>query len=203
MKWLVTCFEPFDRALTNSSQIIWKTIQSRDWRGEVEFLGPLPVIFDQSWLNLERELMRPGTGYDGVLALGQAEGRSKISLECVGLNYIDARIPDNSGALPPMGEIQPGAEIALWTDIPWAELEENELWSRSYSAGTYVCNYLLFRILQWSHTHGRRGGFIHIPLVESQTEAQFDGLFKLNDVRVADALTQILRFLCKLQPRSP
>ena len=37
---------------------------------------------------------------DIVLCVGQAGGRCKITPEFVGINYIDARIPDNEGNQP-------------------------------------------------------------------------------------------------------
>ncbi len=196
MRWLVTCFEPFDKAASNSSEIVWRELRAKDWRGQVDFYGPLKVTFKDCWTSLEVELK--DREYDGVLALGQAESRAKISLECVGLNWIDARIPDNAGEKPPLRPITEGSE-ALWSGIPWADLGENELWQRSYSAGTYVCNYLMFQILTWARHNGKMGGFVHVPLMESQVEAQFDRLPKMNDRQAVEALSQILKHLCQLQ----
>ncbi len=193
MKWLVTCFEPFDHAHSNSSEMVWQELKKRDWGGECVFLGPLPVTFGDSWTVLKEFLK--DADVDGVLALGQAESRAKISLECVGLNWIDARIPDNAGVRPTMAAITPAGPAALRSAIPWAELGENEFWQRSYSAGTYVCNFLLFRILEWAEAQGKLGGFVHIPLLQSQTEAQFIGLPRMRDSDAANAVARILDFL--------
>lgn len=193
MKWLLTCFEPFDQARTNSSEIVWRRLQATDWADEVLFLGPLPVTFQESWVRLEAELAR--NPVDGVLALGQAEGRARVSLETVALNWIDARIPDNAGLQPKMAPIDSSRPLAIWSNIPWAELGENERWQRSYSAGTYVCNYLLFQIMKWAEAEGRKGGFVHIPVLESQMETQFDSVPKIPDAHAAESLRLILNHL--------
>lgn len=198
MKWLITCFEPFDRARSNSSQIVWNELRRREAPEKFKFYGPLKVTFKDSWAELEDVLKRESV--DGVLALGQAESRSKISLECVGLNWIDARIPDNAGEKPAVQAILEGPN-ALWSNIPWLELGENEDWQRSYSAGTYVCNFLLFQISAWALKNKKFGGFVHLPLVESQREAQFDGQPKMNDERAIQAMSRILNQLCQLQPK--
>lgn len=197
MKWLVTCFEPFDRAKSNSSEIVWRELKKRDWGGECEFAGPLPVTFQDSWAALQRLL--EGRDVGGVLALGQAESRAQISLECVGLNWIDARIPDNSGMRPEMGPIRAPGPAALRCQIPWSEVGENEIWRRSYTAGTYVCNFLLYRILEWAEAQKKLGGFVHIPLLESQSEAQFTGMPRMADAVAADGMARILEFLRRMR----
>lgn len=184
MKWLVTCFEPFAGAQTNSSQIACEELRKSEWSGRVQFYGPLKVTFKDSWTELERILKRDNV--DGVLALGQSEGRTKISLECVGLNWIDARIPDNAGDKPSLKPILEGPN-ALFSNIPWARLGENEDWQRSYSAGTYVCNFLMFQILVWAKQNQKLGGFVHIPA-------------EMQSARAVQALSKILGHLCQLQP---
>lgn len=190
MKWLVTCFEPFAQGTSNSSEIIWRKLREKNWGGQVLFFGPLPVTFRDSWRVLQVELER--LDVDGVLALGQAEGRARISLECVALNWIDARIADNSGFKPEMAPIDSNFPLALWSNLNWTELGEGERWQRSYSAGTYVCNYLLMQILIWAEAREKKGGFIHIPVLESQTDEQFKDVPKIADVEAEESLRLIL-----------
>src|SRR5260370_421625 len=90
MKWLVSAFEPFGNARTNSSQIIVERLARENWGGKIRFEPNVPVRFADAWEVLRREVEQDPS-IDGVLAFGQAEGRKKISLERVALNWIDAR----------------------------------------------------------------------------------------------------------------
>lgn len=193
MKWVVSCFEPFDKAQSNSSQVVWNHLKQLSWNGKVEFVGPLPVTFGSAWRKLESAVR----DCDGVLALGQAEMRAQVSLECIALNWIDARIPDNEGAQPRLCPVRPGPEV-LWSQIPWEKLGENEMWSRSYSAGTFVCNALMYEIVNWAKTNSKMGGFVHIPVVESQTDAQFQGMKKMSDAQALRACESVVNFLTGL-----
>ena len=58
----------------------------------------IPVVFGRASAAVDAaiEANRP----DIVLCVGQAGGRCKITPEFVGINYIDARIPDNEGNQP-------------------------------------------------------------------------------------------------------
>jgi pyroglutamyl-peptidase len=194
MKWLVSCFEPFDNATSNSSEILWRRLQKFSWGESVRFAGPLPVTFAGSWPGLRREI----EDVDGVLALGQAEGRKKISLECLALNWVDARIADNAGEQPRLKKVGEGPDV-LWSQIPWAQLGENELFERSYTAGTFVCNSLMYDVVKWAQENRKLGGFVHIPLLESQSEVQFEKMAKMNDHKAVEGLEAILRFLAGLK----
>lgn len=186
MKWLVTCFDPFAKAETNSSEIVWRELRQREWGDQVEFAGPLPVTFAGCWPELKKILS--DRTFDGVLALGQAETRNKISLECIALNWIDAGIADNAGEQPRLQPVRAEGAQVLWSPVPWADLGENELWSRSYSAGTFVCNALMYHLLYWAHGNNKLGGFVHVPL--------------RTDPDIVQAMDQILRYLCQLPPNA-
>src|SRR4051794_3014138 len=120
MKWLVSAFEPFGGAQSNSSLIALNQLKQREWNGKAEFFAPIPVTFADAWSVLHKEIAaRPGV--EGILSLGQVETRGRLRLERVGLNWIDARIADNSGRKPSQAAIQPGPEL-LWSPIPWDRL---------------------------------------------------------------------------------
>src|SRR5579872_2573735 len=97
MKWLVTGFAPFAGASSNSSQIMVQRLRKMDWDGRVIFHEPVPVTFAGAWADVQKRL---SPELRGVLCLGQSEGRTKISLECVALNWIDAGLSDNEGSQP-------------------------------------------------------------------------------------------------------
>lgn len=158
MKWLVSAFEPFGGGSTNSSQIVVNALAARDWGGRVEFYPNVPVEFGRGWLELEKR----AHGFDGVLAFGQAETRARVGYERVALNMIDARIADNAGVTPPLGPIVAGPDTR-WCPIPWENLPLSPLSERSYSAGTFVCNELMYHLLGWAEAHGKLAGFVHLP----------------------------------------
>jgi pyroglutamyl-peptidase len=195
MKWLVTAFEPFAGAQSNSSLIVLEKLKDQNEFPEIEFLAPLPVRFSDGWKALSEHLER--NEYAGVLALGQAEGQAHVRLERVALNWIDARVADNAGVTPPIGKIKNGADV-FWSEIPWDQFSTSALCRKSYSAGTFVCNELMYHLLEWSKKKGVLAGFVHVPLVESQTDAVFAGQMRVSDQDVVDEVTRILHFVSEL-----
>jgi pyroglutamyl-peptidase len=164
---LITAFEPFDGAKTNSSLIMLEKLAEKDWGGRVAFLGPIPVSFAEAWPVIEHVLNRYPE-IQGVLCMGQAEGTTQISLERMALNMMHASIPDNDGAQP-KGPVIKGAPQILKATFPWHALEESPDWECSYNAGRYVCNATMFNAINWAHEEGKHAGFIHLPLLKSQT----------------------------------
>jgi len=195
MKWLITAFEPFGGASSNSSLIAHEELKRRAELSDFDFISPLPVEFGRAWRTLKNHL-ESNPPYKGVLALGQAEGQAHIKLECLALNRVDARIADNAGCKPPIGKIKDGPDVH-WCGIPW-ETYDGPSARRSYSAGTFVCNELMFHLLEWSKERGVRAGFVHIPLLESQTDEAFIGQARVADRTVHDELIRLLQFVRRL-----
>jgi pyroglutamyl-peptidase len=114
-----------------------------------------------------------------VVCVGQAGGRSAISLERVAINLVDARIADNDGAQPIDMPIVPGGPAAYFSTLPIkamrAELEAAGIPAEiSQTAGTFVCNqvfYALMRALARTPAPRPRGGFVHIPFLPEQADA--------------------------------
>ncbi len=193
MKWLISSFAPFNNAATNSSLIVMNALSEMNWQGSVKFYGPLPVLFNQSWQHLEEQI---SPDIDGVLVLGQAESRQKIALECVALNWIDTNLSDNSGYRPERGQIIAEAPDVNWTSIPWEKLEPSSLSLRSYSAGTFVCNEVMYHLLRWSRSRQKLAGFVHIPVLHSQSE--FHHVTRLRDQDAISEVARIVKFLLTL-----
>lgn len=110
-----------------------------------------------------------------VLCFGQAGGRSHISVERVAINVDDARIPDNAGLQLIDQPIRPNAPAAYFCTVPVKAMVAGM--SRagvpaavSNSAGTFVCNHLIYGVLNHIAVQGYpiRAGFIHVPFMESQ-----------------------------------
>ncbi|MCU7375382.1 pyroglutamyl-peptidase I [Paucibacter sp. O1-1] len=171
MNILLTGFEPFGGEAINPA---WEIARSLDG----ETLGParivarqLPCVFGQSLRVLDEALaeLRPGL----VLALGQAGGRSDLSLERVAINVDDARIADNAGAQPIDMPVLESGPAAYFSTLPIKAIVHGLRAaglpaSVSQSAGTFVCNHLFYGLQHRLAGSGVRSGFLHIPYLPEQ-----------------------------------
>lgn len=172
MKILVTGFEPFGGETVNPALKIAQGLP-RQIAGAQIVSYEIPCVFGQSIRTLVQamEAEKP----DIVLCLGQAGGRSAICPERVALNLSDARIPDNAGVQPIDQPIAPDGETAYFSNLPVKAMAQAVRQAGvpaqvSNTAGTYVCNHLMYGLLY--HIHKRfpqtRGGFIHVPYLTEQ-----------------------------------
>jgi pyroglutamyl-peptidase len=114
-------------------------------------------------------------GSEVIVALGQASGARAVRLEDRAYNINDFPIPDNAGNCPRCQWIEPGAPLAYQATWPRSRIGEALQRSgvpieHSFSAGTYVCNHLLYGLLHRTARMGSppRVGFIHLPLLPHQ-----------------------------------
>ncbi len=114
---------------------------------------------------------------DAVIMVGQAGGRKSVTPERVAINVSDARIPDNEGNAPVDEPISKDGPAAYFSTLPIKEMvrrmrEKDIPAAVSDSAGTFVCNHLMYGVLD--HISKKKynvpAGFIHIPYVPCQTE---------------------------------
>lgn len=111
-----------------------------------------------------------------VICVGQAGGRKGITPERLGVNLRDAAAPDNEGTICTDEVIDREGPAAYWTKLPVKRMvqamKDNGLSaSVSYSAGTYVCNDVLYSLLNDLSRPERQalwGGFIHVPFALEQ-----------------------------------
>lgn len=165
---LVSAFEPFDIDPENSSQLILESYLATQPKGVIGVV--LPVSFARVWTVLKREIerWRPSA----ILSLGQADGRTQITPELVGLNLCHARIADADGAEPKETAVGVGP-LALKSRVSIGPLVD-ALGARglpvemSLSAGAYVCNALTYQLYQWSEMTKNPALFVHFPLVKGQ-----------------------------------
>jgi len=112
---------------------------------------------------------------DAVIAMGQATGRTDVTPERVAINVSDARIPDNGGNQPKDEPIRADGPAAYFSTLPVREMiaamkEAGVPASLSNTAGTFVCNHLMYGLLDHLARTGRHipAGFIHIPATPAQ-----------------------------------
>jgi pyroglutamyl-peptidase len=171
---LVTGFEPFGADAVNPSQEIAKALDGRVIGGLAVRGLVLPVRHEAARDAVAPALAAPGLR--AVLHLGLAGGRARLALERVGVNVMDYAQPDNAGALLRDAACVPGGPAAYWATLPLrailAELTAAGVPAYcSYTAGTYLCNFVLYTTLH--ALAGRRvpAGFVHLPYLPAMVAA--------------------------------
>lgn len=147
---LITGFEPFDGETVNPS---WEVVQQLDGTmiaGQTVIARQLPCVFGEalSVLYTAIDALQPRL----VIAVGQAGGRVDISLERVAINVDDARIPDNKGQQPIDTPIVAGGPTGWFSTLPIKAIvsalrDRGIPASVSQTAGTFVCNHVMYGLL--------------------------------------------------------
>ena len=172
MKVLVTGFDPFGGEKLNPALEAIKSLPSEIQGVEVRWLE-VPTVFYKSAKILEEEIRiyQP----DIVLCIGQAGGRKGLTPERVAINQDDARIPDNEGNQPIDLPIQLDGPPAYFSSLPIKAMvqaikEEGLPASVSNTAGTFVCNHLMYQVLYLVEKEFPtiKAGFMHIPYMMEQ-----------------------------------
>lgn len=173
MNILVTGFEPFGGETVNPSLEAVKRLERNIAGAEIEVLA-LPVVFGQAAEKLQQRLGEKP--FDAVICVGQAGGHHGIAVERIAVNLMDAPIADNAGYQPEDVPIQEGGPAAYFSNLPVKKMvrriRDGGLPAfLSNSAGTYVCNNIMYGLLHHigQHSPQTQGGFIHVPYIPSQT----------------------------------
>lgn len=173
MTILLTAFEPFGGEGINASLEAMRLVEPP--AGTELLRLTVPTVFGRCTETVLDALcrLRP----DAVVCLGQAAGREAITPERRAVNLRNARIPDNEGFCPVERPVVPGGEAELHSTLPveamCAAILARGIPARiSESAGTFVCNDLMYGLL---HALRRRGiaipaGFIHVPCLPEQAK---------------------------------
>ncbi len=169
-KLLITGFEPFGGEEINPS--FEAVCLLGDVIGEWELTKLcLPVVFTEA----SRTVIAKAEEIcaDAILCIGQAGGRDAVTPEFVGINLMHAAIPDNSGYKPTDEPILKGGAAAYFSTVSARKMVDaiNVLGipsKPSYSAGTYVCNELLYSTLAHFDKSRVKVGFIHVPYMTGQ-----------------------------------
>ena len=176
MRVLITGFEPFgDEAINPAWEAVKRLPDTVSGAEIVKLL--VPTAFGSCGPALERA--RGLHAPDAVLSVGQAGGRCDLSVERVAINVADGRIPDNEGRQPIDEPICADGPAAYFSTLPIKAVVARVRGrgvpaSVSNSAGTYVCNYLMYLALHAvarglpGTRPGTVAGFVHVPYLPSQ-----------------------------------
>ena len=169
---LITAFEPFGGENINPAQEVLALLPDQI-AGAQLIKRIVPTVFHQS-IQVVCEAMRQNQP-DFVLMLGQAGGRSGLTIERIAINIDDADLPDNAGAQPVDQVIEPLGPAAWFVTLPIKKMAEAIRDAGlpahiSNSAGTFVCNHLLYGALHCIAQNSLpiRAGFIHLPYLPQQ-----------------------------------
>ena len=172
MKILVTGFDPFGGEPINPAIESVKRLHDNIEGAEIIKLE-IPTVRKKSLEKIEEAINEHNP--DVILSIGQAGGRFDISIERVGINLDDFRIPDNEGNQTIDEPIFPDGENAYFVKLPVKAMVQNVQKNNipasvSYTAGTFVCNHVLYGVLYLIEKKykGKKSGFIHIPFLPEQ-----------------------------------
>ena len=172
MKILVTGFDPFGGEKVNPALEAVKSLPSEIHGAEVHWVA-IPTVFYKASEVLETAIVRYQP--DAVLCIGQAGGRASLTPERVAINQDDARIPDNQGNQPIYTPIRLDGQAAYFSTLPIKAMvqaikEEGLPATVSNTAGTFVCNHLMYQALYLADKKfpHMRAGFMHIPYMTEQ-----------------------------------
>lgn len=202
MRVLVTYFAPFGTDQENASALAAKLLPEKIGDAQV-VTAELPVAFGAAETALKQAIARVSP--DLVLCTGQAEGTAEMHLERVAVNLRDARMPDNEGNAPDETPVCPDGPAAYFATIPVKRLAEALRKAGipavvSDSAGTYVCNDVMYTLLHTlsQGTEHALGGFVHVPLAPLQAAQRTGSVPSMASSVAASGLRHIIAALASV-----
>lgn len=173
MKILVTGFDPFGEDSINPALEAVQALPEQIVGADIIKLE-IPTAAYDSLDKIEKAIEQ----YDPemILSVGLAGGASELRIERIGININDFRIKDNAGNQYIDEPIFEDGENAYFSNLPIKTMVSairngNIPAVISNSAGTYVCNHVLYgvRYLIEHKYPGKKSGFIHVPYLPCQT----------------------------------
>ena len=171
-KLLITGFDPFGGESINPS---WEAVKLLpETIGEYTvYKLQIPTVFGaaaEKLLETAAEI-KP----DVIISVGQAGGRAAVTPERIGINVRDARITDNAGISPKDEPIVPGGPDGYFSTLPVKAMitainNAGLPGSISNTAGTFVCNDVLYSMLHHYAGTDVCCGFVHVPYLPQQGE---------------------------------
>lgn len=175
MKILVTGFDPFGGEKINPALETIKRLPDTILGAQIIKLE-IPTVVGKSLAKIKEAVEKENP--DVVLSIGQAGGRSEITVERIGINIDDCRIPDNEGNQPIDEPVVKSGPAAYFVTVPIKAIVENIKAhnipaSISNTAGTFICNHVCYGVAHLAAQRTAAGkpmksGFIHIPFLPEQ-----------------------------------
>lgn len=192
MKTVLLCaFDAFGNETINPSWLAVSALEKSSVR--LEKLE-LPTIFRQSAEIAIAKIKEISP--DLIIMTGLAGGSSTIAIERVAINIVDATMEDNAGNCPTDEVIVPNGPTAYFATWPIKSiinrLKENHIPATiSNSAGTFVCNQLMYRVLHEISEQGKTipAGFVHFPYLKKDLlDSTRPGMMLSDMIRALDLI---------------
>ena len=172
-KILVTGFDPFGGETTNPA--LHAVMALPDVVDGIQIIREaLPTVYGKSFDVLQPILVQARP--HAAILVGQAGGRSHIAIERVAINIDDAKMADNEGVIHTDQPIAPDGPAAYFATLPVKAIVDDLHQAAipgaiSNTAGTFVCNHVMYKTLHYAATNqtGMKAGFIHVPYLPTQT----------------------------------
>ncbi|MBD3405255.1 MAG: pyroglutamyl-peptidase I [Candidatus Lokiarchaeota archaeon] len=168
---LITGYEPFDGFKINPSAELAKFLDGKHIVTNSIIGTVLSLDYSTAFGQFLEAFL--DVSPDFVLCCGQA-GRAAISFERIAINAVGKK-PDNEGNIPESDLIDSEGPAAYFSSIELdniVELLKAEGIPAyvSYHAGTYGCNWLLYKVLHYIHSQNlsTKATFVHVPPLPTQ-----------------------------------
>ena len=170
MKILISAFDPFGGETTNAAMQALELAET-DACEIIKLV--VPTSFERSVDVVCKAICEHKP--DAVIMLGQAAERAVVTVERVAINVDDASIADNDDYKPKDKPIVENGPAAYFSTLPIKEIVSDMKLrgipaQGSNSAGTFVCNHLMYGVLHFLNIMFPEtpAGFIHLPITPSQ-----------------------------------
>ncbi|MEF8832397.1 MAG: pyroglutamyl-peptidase I [Candidatus Thermoplasmatota archaeon] len=170
---LITGFDAFGGESINPASEVVLEMDDMEINDCQIIAREIPTIYGES--SEKVKAMIDDIEPDAVLHIGQANGTHGIRVERIAVNIDDARIEDNAGNQPEDETIVKDGHLAYSITLPTKEIveavkDEGIPAFLSYSAGTFVCNHVIYTT---AHHVNKNDlpidyGFIHVPYLPEQ-----------------------------------
>ena len=183
---LITGFDPFGGESVNPA---WEAVKCLpDTVGEYALTKlQIPTVYSRAAETVFDAISAMPTAPDVILCIGQAGGRAAVTPEFVAINYRRASIADNAGVILRESPIIDDAPAAFFATVPVQRMTEAIAAAgiraqTSYSAGTFVCNDVLYTLLHRFADTNTKVGFIHVPFLPEQAKSETTPTMPLCDI---------------------
>lgn len=170
--FLVTGFDTFGKHSCNPSRMAVAQLPEKIGDFYIHKIE-LPTVYGEAAKIALAEAARLHP--EGILCVGLAQGRAFVTPERIAVNIRDASLADNSGQIfhgAPVVADGPAAYFATLSPEKMTEgiCRQGIAAKVSNTAGTFVCNDLLYTLLHAFASTGTRVGFIHVPALPEMGE---------------------------------
>lgn len=201
MKVLVTGFDPFGGEMINPALEVVRSLPEKVDDIEVIKLE-IPTVYRKSVQKIEEAIIKYNP--DVILSIGQAGGRSSVTVERVAINVDDYGIKDNEGNQPVDKPIQDDGENAYFSKLPIKAIvkaiKESSIPANiSDTAGTFVCNHVMYGVLYLidKKYKDKKSGFIHIPYLPEQVASKGANIASMSKEDVKKAIIVAIKTIAQ------